>query len=63
MFQSLKRRDEQEGSGLGLSLVKKIVELHGGEIAVESGPGRGSVFRVVWPKPLEVPAVDPAEAR
>ena len=34
------------GSGLGLSLVKKILELHGGSVVVESEPGKGTVFKV-----------------
>lgn len=39
-----------EGSGLGLALVKRIVELSDGVIQVTSQPGRGSTFRVILPK-------------
>ena len=38
-----------EGSGLGLSIVKRIVELHGGQIAVESTVGKGTTFSVRLP--------------
>ena len=38
------RNDEYGSSGLGLSMTKSIIELHGGEIAVESEPGKGTEF-------------------
>jgi two-component system phosphate regulon sensor histidine kinase PhoR len=37
------------GTGLGLAIVKHIAEAHGGEVAVDSAPGRGSTFRVFFP--------------
>jgi PAS domain S-box-containing protein len=54
MFQTLRPRDEIEGSGIGLALVKRIVTRYGGSVAVECRQPRGSVFRFRWPK--EIPS-------
>jgi signal transduction histidine kinase len=43
-----------KGSGLGLSLVRHIVEAHGGDVSVESTPGRGSKFVIALPVNKEV---------
>ncbi len=51
MFQTLRPRDEREGSGIGLAIVKKIVESHGGSIRLESSPPRrGTAFIFTWAK-------------
>lgn len=49
-FQTLRPRDDVEGSGLGLALVRKILESHGGRIWVDPAEGRGTTFRFTWPK-------------
>jgi len=56
IFQTLAARDKVEGSGVGLSLVKKIIESNGGIIVVESQPAegrRGANFRFTWPKRMK----------
>ena len=50
-FQTLKPRDEVEGSGLGLSIVEKALAIHSGKISVISDIGKGSTFIITWPKP------------
>ncbi|MBT4511658.1 MAG: GHKL domain-containing protein [Chloroflexi bacterium] len=50
IFQTLKPRDETESTGIGLSIVKRIIEMHGGEVWVESKVGEGSTFSFSIPK-------------
>jgi signal transduction histidine kinase len=49
MFQTLRPRDEVEGSGMGLALVKKIVETYGGKTSVTSDGIRGTSIHFTWP--------------
>lgn len=53
IFQSLQPRDVIEGSGIGLAIVKKIVERQGGKIWLTSVMGKGTTFYFTWPKDVE----------
>jgi PAS domain S-box-containing protein len=50
MFQTLRPRDQVEGSGMGLAMVRKNLEVFGGTLQLESAVGAGSTFRFTWPK-------------
>jgi len=50
LFSTLRRRDEVEGSGIGLALVRKVLQKLGGDITVEPSDGRGATFAFTWPK-------------
>jgi signal transduction histidine kinase len=45
---------KDHGTGIGLSMVYRIVQLHDGEIEVQSTPGRGTTFRVLLPRANEI---------
>lgn len=49
MFQTLRPRDEVEGTGMGLSMVKKTIEVHGGRITLTTPSGKGTAFSFTWP--------------
>lgn len=51
MFQTVPSRERPESTGLGLALVKKLVEDQGGAVSLASSLGAGAVFRFTWPAP------------
>jgi PAS domain S-box-containing protein len=50
IFQAINPQNRPDSTGIGLAIVKKIVEAEGGTIRLESQPGRGTTFYFTWPK-------------
>jgi len=62
IFQTLQAKDEFESTGVGLTIVKKIVEMYGGKVWPESTIGEGTTFYFTLPKKIAVTQDSPAEA-
>ena len=63
MFKTLAPRDQFESTGIGLTVVKKIVELYGGRIWVESKVGVGSTFAFTLPQQCTASETLPSEPK
>ncbi len=55
LFQKLHQPEQYPGNGIGLSLCRKIMEIHGGSITAESRAEGGSVFTCWFPEPVDLP--------
>ncbi|MCZ6836136.1 MAG: HAMP domain-containing sensor histidine kinase, partial [Planctomycetota bacterium] len=54
MFIRIQTENRSSGTGMGLALVKRIVEGYGGWIRAEAASGRGTRFRYTWPKEIPI---------
>ena len=53
MFERLHRQEEYPGTGVGLAIVRRVAERHGGRAWAESEPGKGSLFHLALPGATE----------
>jgi signal transduction histidine kinase len=57
LFEPFVSQGKENGTGLGLTVVQKIIQDHGGEVAVEATSPAGTIFRVTLPRPVPTPPV------
>jgi signal transduction histidine kinase len=62
MFHRLHGLDAYEGAGMGLAIVERIVDHHGGRVRVEATPGGGATFLLTLPAALASPSGEPRPA-